>query len=369
MLAPPSQSQASKLHWHSNAGLPQPRWLVKKLLPETGVALLSGQWSTGKTFMGLHLANCIWTGEPFAGQKIKRRGGTLLFAAEAAGDIPTRLHAVARRAGKQNPLPFAWVDAVPKLSDPSALVELIAMAREAEMETQQKFGVPLAVILVDTMSAAAGFADENSAADVQPVMDALHKLARATSTLVIAIDHYGKATNAGTRGSNAKESSADAVLALEKAGNQHVMTVRKLRSGPAGAKFEYSLEPVSFDVDVDGDEITTCIVKFDPHNQGAAPPANAWKGLPDLKQALDAALGPAGKTQIVLDNNGRASKAAPLQAVRQEFYRAYPVGGNQAQRQEARRKAFNRQLTRGRDAGLTCTCEVNGEDFVWIATT
>ena len=81
MHGPPSQSPASKLHWHSNAGLPQPRWLVKKLLPETGVALLSGQWSTGKTFMGLHLANCIWNEETFAGQKIKCRGGTLLFAA------------------------------------------------------------------------------------------------------------------------------------------------------------------------------------------------------------------------------------------------------------------------------------------------
>ncbi len=66
----PSQSQASKLYWHSNAGPPQSRWLVKKLLPETGVALLSGQWSTGKTFMGLHLANCIWTGEPSQGKRL-----------------------------------------------------------------------------------------------------------------------------------------------------------------------------------------------------------------------------------------------------------------------------------------------------------
>ena len=278
MHGPPSQSQASKLHWHSNAGPPQPRWLVKNLLPETGVALLSGQWSTGKTFMGLHLANCILTGEPFAGQKIKRRGGTLLFAAEAAGDIQIRLSAIATRAGKQNPLPFAWVDAVPKLSDPSALIELVVMAREAAMRMQKDFGLPLALILIDTMSAAAGFDDENSAADVQPVMDVLHKLALATGALVVAIDHYGKSMNAGTRGSNAKESSADAVLVLEKVGNHHAMTVRKLRSGPAGAKFEYSLEPVSFGFDVDGDEITSCIVKFDSHNQGAAPPANALEG-------------------------------------------------------------------------------------------
>ena len=220
------------------------------------------------------------------------------------------------------------------------------------MEMQQKFGVPLAVILVDTMSAAAGFADENSAADVQPVMDVLHELAKATSTLVIAIDHYGKAPGAGTRGSNAKESSANAVLALEKTGNHHAMTVRKLRSGPDGARFGYSLEPVSFGFDVDGDEITTCIVKFDPHKQGVAPAANAWKGLQELKKALDTALAAAGKN------------AAPLQAVRQEFYKQ----GNQAQQRETRRRAFNRQLKRGRDSGLICTRDINGEKFVWIST-
>ncbi len=234
------------------------------------------------------------------------------------------------------------------------------------MEMQQKFSVPLAVILVDTMSAAAGFDDENSAADVQPVMDVLHKLAHTTGALVVAIDHYGKSMNAGTRGSNAKESSADAVLALEKAGNQHVMTVRKLRSGPTGAKFRYSLEPVSFGVDVDGDEITTCIVKFS-FNQVFNAAIDAWKGLQDLKQALGTALGPAGK-KTVLDNNGRHFEAAPLETVRQEFYKTYRAKGDQAKQNETRRKAFNRQLRRGRDASLICTRDIRGEDFVWISS-
>ena len=51
----------------------------------------------------------------------------LLFAAEAAGDIPIKLSAIATRTGKQNPLHFAWIDAVRRLSDPSALAELVVM--------------------------------------------------------------------------------------------------------------------------------------------------------------------------------------------------------------------------------------------------
>jgi hypothetical protein len=110
MLAPShSSAQASILHWHSNNALAEPRWLVKKMLPEIGVALMSGQWSTGKTFMALHLAKCISTGESFAGHKIKRQGGTLFVAAEAPGDIPIRLRAIATSplTGKQELLPFA----------------------------------------------------------------------------------------------------------------------------------------------------------------------------------------------------------------------------------------------------------------------
>jgi RecA-family ATPase len=315
-----------QLHWHSNNVPPEPRWLVKKLLPEMGVGLLSGQWSTGKTFMALHLANRVWTGEPFAGRKIKRRGGTLYFAAEAAGDIPIRLRAIAAppRAVKPVLLPFTWIDEVPKLSDANTCRQLIDIARrQADSEMQKRFGVPLALIIVDTMSAAAGLEDENSAAHVQPVMDVLHQLAKTTGTLVIAIDHIGKSTHVGTRGSSAKESSADAVLTLEKGGNNsYTMTVRKLRSGPTGQKFEYSLEPISFGTDGDGDEITTCIVSFNP--QQVTPATKSWNGAQDLKQAIDAAK------QLRLNDDLRLVEGAKLAEVRAEFYKAYPAIGDEA---------------------------------------
>ena len=47
---------SGKLHWHQLGQITQPQWLVKGLLPKTGLAFMSGQWSTGKTFMALHLA-------------------------------------------------------------------------------------------------------------------------------------------------------------------------------------------------------------------------------------------------------------------------------------------------------------------------
>ena len=55
------------------------------------------------------------------------------------------------------------------------------------------------------MSAAAGFDDENSAAETQKVMNMLAALARETKALVLLIDHYGKIIETGVRGSSRQE--------------------------------------------------------------------------------------------------------------------------------------------------------------------
>jgi hypothetical protein len=97
---------------------------------------------------------CIATDKPFAGCQIKRQGGTLFMAAEAAGDIPIRLQGLGTTpfSNKQASLPFAWVDDVPTISKPGAFNRLVEIAREAEAGMRKKFGLPLALIAVDTMA-------------------------------------------------------------------------------------------------------------------------------------------------------------------------------------------------------------------------
>ena len=371
----PSQ-RAISLHWHGDNAPTQPRWLVKKMLPETGVALLSGRSSSGKTFVALHLAKCIATDKPFAGRKIKRLGGTLFMAAEAAGDVPIRLQALgaAPRSTKQAPLPFAWVDDVPTISKPGALNRLVEIAREAEAGMRKKFGLSLALIEIDTMAAAAGFQDENDSANAQSVMNVLHRLTRATGALVMVVDHFGKSDKGGTRGSSAKEASADAVLVLaapSASGAQHTMTISKLRSGTEGTVFDFWLREVRLGDDEDGEPSSTCVVEFSSGPVNLKKPTGVklddLKGALDLARALDLALGLQCHTLPLFGETPSVVDATPLQLVRDEFYKAYPCQGNHAQQQETRRKAFSRQLDRGRNAGLIKTREVGGVEYVWKA--
>ena len=55
------------------------------------------------------------------------------------------------------------------------------------------------------MSAAGNFKDQDDAAEGQLVMNRLAELSRQTGAFVLAVDHFGKAVETGTRGTSAKE--------------------------------------------------------------------------------------------------------------------------------------------------------------------
>jgi hypothetical protein len=240
---------------------------------------------------------------------------------------------------------------------------------------KEKFGVDLALIIIDTMSAAAGFENENDAAQGQQVMDVLHEVARATGALVMVVDHFGKDQERGTRGTYAKEASADCILALftDQALNGTVtkrsLALRKIRGGTPGYEVGFELSPVKLGVDEDGDEINTCTVKFLDGPMVHGPAASGWTGLHDLKKAIYVALGASRQKLRPFGFEGPLVEATKLDLVRIEFYRAYPSeGSDQQQKKEARRKAFKRKLERAIERELVATRDIDGVDVIWLAS-
>jgi hypothetical protein len=53
-------------HYYDDTPPPPMRWLIKGILPETGVGILSGQWGTFKTTTALDLSVSVMTGMAFA---------------------------------------------------------------------------------------------------------------------------------------------------------------------------------------------------------------------------------------------------------------------------------------------------------------
>jgi hypothetical protein len=275
---PQTQPSPFELLWHGkDYNRPRRSWLVKELIPETGQGLASGQWGTAKTFCMIDLAASVATATPFAGREISRRGGVLFVAAERASEIPVRLQGVVdhKLRPAANPfsgqailadldrLPFAWIEDCPNLNDAENFNSLVAAAKQARQNIHDQFDLPLALIIIDTLSAAGNFKDANDAAEGQFIMNRLGELSRQTGAFVLAVDHFGKAVETGTRGTSAKEAAADVVLALlaerEISGSisNTRMALRKLRGGKTGTETPLDLKVVDL-----GDDETTCVIEW-----------------------------------------------------------------------------------------------------------
>jgi hypothetical protein len=362
------------LHWYGEIDPNAKRsWLYKDLIPATGVGLLSGQWGTGKTFVALDLAMATTTGMPFAGRTNKRKGGVLYIAAEGASEIPVRLNGFMRTTLKLMKVPFAWLEWCPPLSDRSGREQIEKTVNAGARRMQDEFGVPLVLVVVDTLSAAANFKDENSSAEGQQVMNALASLSKTSGAFVLAVDHLGKAAETGTRGTSAKEAAADVVVAClaDRAVAGTIVNtriaVRKLRAGATGAETPYLLEPVDLGTDEDGDRVTTCKVQWSPATIRAGPASKAERWPPStrlLRQALIAALRPHGSERPLAD--GHTVRAVELEKVRHEFYVRSPIDeGDRGKQQDSRRKKFKRAVDAAQAKGLVEVREIDLKSWVW----
>jgi hypothetical protein len=224
--------------------------------------------------VALDLAAAVMAGGHFIEQEVISRGGVLFIAAEGGADIDTRLRAVIEtKYPDLHKAPFAWVDQCPRLVDRDSAAQLAAIAQQAAMRMQSDFGLPLVLIIIDTIVAAAGYSksgEENDTPINQMIMNSLTALSRATGGLVLGVDHFGKAVETGTRGSSAKEAAADVVLALlaDKTLTGTVsntrLALRKSRVAASGQEFQFLVRVVDLGFDERGRSVTSLVIDWLP---------------------------------------------------------------------------------------------------------
>jgi len=372
--AVPGPSNSWKYH---TGEAPVPfRWLIKGLLPETGAAIMSGQWGTFKTTTALDIAVCIMAGLLFAGRyQVKRRGAVLYLALEGEGMLAARLSAIAAHHGVTDQLPFAWRGDCPALTDQNAVDKLCCLAIEAAAELKRKFDLPVALIIIDTMITAAGFAagEDNDAAAAQKVMTALRLTSQRTGALVVGIDHFGKVIETGTRGSSAKEGAADAVIALlaEREASGGVkntrLALRKLRDGLSGFEIPFTARLVETGTDDDGDPITAQVIDWQAPQQPTQAEARWTPSVQLLRRILMTILADCGQNLRPFPD-GPPVRVCDVEAVRAEFYKQYAADGTEKQKADTRRQAFNRSIRESQARGLVASREVEGVQLIWLAT-
>ena len=174
------------------------------------------------------------------------------------------------------------------------------MAKQADATLQREFGLPLGLILIDTVAASAGYNQmgaENDSAVGQTIMNVLAQVAALANCCVLGVDHFGKNVDSGTRGASAKEASAAVVLAVlgtrELSGrvtNTRV-ALRKVRGAPQGEEYWFTVRKVEApEPDEDGEPVSTLVIDWQqgPPAAGQAPPEmDPWQ---DSRQSDTAAI-------------------------------------------------------------------------------
>jgi AAA domain/Bifunctional DNA primase/polymerase, N-terminal len=318
--------------YHSGEAAAPPHWLIKNILPETGVGIMSGVWGSFKTTIALELSVCVMASLPFAGQFcVKRPGAVLYIALEGAGTLEGRLSAIAGHHGITGRLPFASRGDCPRLTDKNAVDAICGIANEAAIELKRKFDVPVSLIWIDTLITATGFAsgEDNDAAAAQSVMTALRDISQRTGALAVGIDHFGKVMESGTRGSSAKEGAADTVIALlaDRAvggaiGNTR-LAMRKQRDGMSGFEIPFAARTVEIGTDDDGDPITALVIDWQAPQQIKPADARWTRSMQLLRRILMTMLADCGQ-KIRPFSDGLEVQACDIEMVRAEFYRQYP---------------------------------------------
>jgi len=371
------ESEPSKVYWHGEVDYRESRpQLVQDVIPEVGHGLWSGQWGTFKTFGAFDLALSCMSGAPWLGYEIMRRGGVLFIALEGSAEVAIRLQGVIEDRGKiEGPAPFAWIETCPPLVGKNAADEICAIAEPIAREFKARFGVPLVLIIIDTIIAAAGYTrdgQDNDAAAGQVVMNTLKAVAKRIGCFVMGIDHFGKAVETGTRGSSAKEGSADVVLAMlgDKSVSGEVtntrLALRKRRGGANGEEHPFTARKVDMGPDQFGKPMSTLVLDWGTAQAPQPAAKERWsKSLRLLRQLLMTILTDHGRDcQPYTD--GPTVRACDLALVRQEFCRQYPADGDKKEKGHIRRQAFYRAIKAAQAQSLIAIREVDGMQSVWL---
>jgi hypothetical protein len=232
------------------AQLPPLVWLVKGVLPATGIAGIYGPSGSGKSFLCLDLAIAIANGKSWFGRRVN--AAPVVYAGlEGEAGFKQRVDAWRIHFGQSLPANLHF------------MLQPFKLPLEEDVEAFANVLPKGCVVFIDTLNRAAPTSDENNSKDMGTLIEAAKRLQALTDGLVVLVHHTGKNASAGLRGHSSLIAALDAAIEVSRDGESRQWSVAKAKDGEDGNCERFRLKVETVGLDSDGDPVTSCVVEKD----------------------------------------------------------------------------------------------------------
>jgi len=232
------------------ANLPPLTWLVKGVLPASGIAGIYGPSGSGKSFLCLDLAIAISEGSTWFGRRVKAT--PVVYAAlEGEAGFQQRVKAWKSHFGRDLPDKLQF------------MLQPLRLTTNTDVTDFSQILPKGCVVFIDTLNRAAPDSDENNSRDMGVIIEAAKRLQTITGGLVVLVHHTGKNVLAGLRGHSSLLAALDAAIEVSRNGDMREWVVAKAKDGGDGISEQFKLKVETTGIDEDGDAVTSCVVVRD----------------------------------------------------------------------------------------------------------
>jgi len=238
-------------------GYTPPHDIVKRLAAPSAVTVGFGQSGHFKSAIAIDLTMCVGTETPFHGIKV-RKTGVLYVAGEGHGGIRKRMRAWLLAHGFDSttaqPAVYVTSAAADLIGNPEQLRATVDMAAKA-------LGVPIELVVIDTLAANFGAGDEYHSRDMGLAITNARQA--APDAAVFLVHHTGHNEQDRERGSYALIAAADFRLKITYDEVSKLVEMKWLKckddARPEPLVFEWRSIPLEW-YDEDGEELTSVVL-------------------------------------------------------------------------------------------------------------
>lgn len=263
-------------------GLPDPEWLIEKIIIARSLGFIYGTPGAGKSFIALGIALCIAARQKqWWGRDIHHTGPVIYISSEGVSDIKFRIRAWEIALGiNADELPFFLIHQTinfMKEEDTNKLLRTIN-------KVVQLTGEMPVYVTVDTVSRVLPGADENLQKDMTLFIGACDEVKETFGSTVCGVHHTSRQGN--LRGSTVFDGAADFLLSVSREEGHEIgqLHAKKIKAAPDGWTQNFKLRKVDLG-DIKGN---TSLFAEPTDEEVAEEGKSGWPSKPVCQDILNA---------------------------------------------------------------------------------